>query len=94
MVYAVLQSDVSALNIFALCDSLLSSHDGRHPAGAAFRELVDKLPTVLDSEKYQILFDFLEPYKGHVHSTNIIGLRCRDISARNRGRGGTTLCLP
>ena len=61
-------------------------------SGEAFRRLVDKFPFVLDwgTSMYEILFDFVEPFKGRVHSTGIIGLRCKDVSARNMGKSWNT----
>lgn len=63
--------------------------------GKAFRRLAEAFPIVLDwsTSMYELLFDFVEPFNGRVHSTGIIGIRCKDISARNMGKSWNTAVL-
>ena len=65
------------------------------PAGAAFAELVELCPFLLDwkNSVYELLFDFVQPYRGRAHSTGIVGLRCRDVSVRNLGKAWNTAVL-
>ncbi|KXZ42606.1 hypothetical protein GPECTOR_130g567 [Gonium pectorale] len=63
--------------------------------GEAFKKLEERFPFILDWETslYELLFDFVEPFNGRVHSTGIVALRCRDVSARNNGKAWNTVVL-
>ena len=53
-----------------------------------------------EASGYDLLLDWVQPYKSMVHSMGVIGIRCTDIPARDRGkawnvkvrRGAQKLC--